>query len=617
MFDTPMTKTKEKLGPCRNLIPIIDRRTIMTNEDGLLLDPKIEFWKSGWDTIWLQPHVVRILILTDDDGSFTKETRFSLTELVDALKSDPHMFVSFQVTTAHRSKGSATNPFPQHANIKGFNFTNPAHFKPDQFDEVWLFGVGGTGPDTGERHPLDSKELRILSQFMDKGGGVFATGDHEDLGIDLCGEVPRVRSMRRWQFSLNGFSYDTLPELPNNAPPVMGPRRHDTLVPGHDTKFAFDDQSDDIPQTIFPKIYTSGNSNIYQASRPHPLLCGPHGVINVLPDHMHEGECEVPDDLSKTYTFDTYKVTEYPSSAEGYRPIPEVIAHGVVMSSHTTELEAKDFFDPKSGRYILDPNTKADTFGTIGIYDGHVAQIGRVVVDSTFHHFFNINLIGSGSNSGDPIKQKGFMASPQGQQHYEQIKAYFRNIAIWIAPPAAQEAMFTRLVWGARWDSQLRMSGAHISRRGNWGDWVIFGGAAREALERLASSCTVFEWLIQAIDPLAILLGDKIYELIHRPDPPPEERFNPELLLVNRQQVLDVALAGIMLSLMRTAPSRDMRLGRSFPERVHKMVHTAKLEGVTSGFGVTIEQSRATLAETEKWLQLLSKRIGKSEQSTN
>lgn len=26
------------------------------------------------------------------------------------------------------------------------------------------------------------------------GGGVFATGDHEDLGVALCGRVPRVRS---------------------------------------------------------------------------------------------------------------------------------------------------------------------------------------------------------------------------------------------------------------------------------------------------------------------------------------------------------------------------------------------------------------------------------------
>ena len=39
---------------------------------------------------------------------------------------------------------------------------------------------------------------------MDGGGGLFATGDHGALGKALCGEVPRARSMRRWDDSSGG-----------------------------------------------------------------------------------------------------------------------------------------------------------------------------------------------------------------------------------------------------------------------------------------------------------------------------------------------------------------------------------------------------------------------------
>lgn len=581
----------------------------MTAHKSDLIDETMRIWGRRWDPLWLAPRRVRVLIVTDDDGSFTKEHRFSLTELVDALKYDPHMFVTFAVTTAHRSKSTASNPFPKHADIQEFLFTNPNHFAPDKFDEIWLFGVGNAEVDTGVRHPLSPQELRILSQFMDAGGGVFATGDHEDLGVDLCGEVPRVRSMRRWHFSKDGYDYNTLPELPDNAPPVMGPHRHDTLVPGPDATYAFDDQSDDIPQKILPKIYISEVGHVFQSRRPHPLLCGPHGVIDVLPDHMHEGECEVPENLDKQFSFDGYTGTEYPSTPAGYRPIPEVIAYGVVKPGHTTRLDPKDFFNPPQSGF-LDPTTIADTFGAIGVYDGHVADVGRVVVDSTFHHFFNINLIGSGSNSLDSVKQQGFLASPQGQKHYEQIRAYFQNIAIWLAPPAAQQAMFEKLLWGARWDSQLRMSGGHLTTGAAvWAEWVMFGQQAREALDRLVSSCTRIHWLLMLVDPLAILLGDVIYELIHRPDPPPEERFDPGRVLVNGQQVLDAVLGGIMLSIMRRAPSRQLQDRRASEADTHVVIREAIEQGVREGFGVTLEQYRSCLVETERWLALLNKRI--------
>src|SRR6266540_328299 len=152
--------------------------------------------RSFFDPILLLPIPIRILILTEDEGSFSPQHRFSLSEMIQALKTLDSFTVDFQITTAHRLTVSEDDPsisapglnnFAQDADIKGFRFDNPAHFNPKNFDEVWLFGISAGHDDYFPVHPLSDHELRILIQFMNAGGGVFATGDHEDLGRPLCG----------------------------------------------------------------------------------------------------------------------------------------------------------------------------------------------------------------------------------------------------------------------------------------------------------------------------------------------------------------------------------------------------------------------------------------------
>ena len=68
--------------------------------------------------------------------------------------------------------------------------------------------------------------------------------------------------MRKWYFPDPGLNGEPV------APPVGVPgmeenqdqgqdssTRHDTLRAGDDLKYQFDDQSDDIPQQIIPKMY--------------------------------------------------------------------------------------------------------------------------------------------------------------------------------------------------------------------------------------------------------------------------------------------------------------------------------------------------------------------------
>ena len=238
----------------------------------------------------------------------------------------------------------------------GFRFTQPG-FDIDDFHVVWLISI-----DSSTATAMTNAELTVLATFMDGGGGILATGDHANLGAPLCGRIPRVRSMRNWQ-----------------SPPPIGPDRNDATQAGSDTAYTFDDQSDAVPQPITPRWYGTSFSHPYLSFSnryPHPILCGPRGVIEILPDHMHEGECVEPADLDATVTdIPGYGGDEWPSlTGGGGRLGPEVIAWSKNVPGHTMlhiPLFGSDATDPD---WIDDETlSQAKTYGAIGAYDGHRA----------------------------------------------------------------------------------------------------------------------------------------------------------------------------------------------------------------------------------------------------
>ena len=87
---------------------------------------------------------------------------------------------------------------------------------------------------------------------MENGGGFFATGDHANLGSELNGIIPRVRSMRRWWYPGSGPNGEPV------APDPLNADRHDTTRPGADGLTNFEDQSDDVAQEISPTLYFNG-----------------------------------------------------------------------------------------------------------------------------------------------------------------------------------------------------------------------------------------------------------------------------------------------------------------------------------------------------------------------
>lgn len=499
----------------------------------------------------LKPCRVRVLLVADGGLDFSLND-FGLRTFVEALRTIPAYYVRFDLTLAHINDVTddavmAGQPGISRS-IKRFKFDDTSHFTPTMYDQVWLFGIAtsyfrGNSP-AGTPYPnnrLGDAELRALSEFMNGGGGLFATGDHGALGVCLSGSVPRARSMRLWG--------DTSPSDLDNEVSMSGRRRNDTNRIGPSGGSQFNDQSDDVPQRIAPRMYTR-QSLIWRFSYPHPLLCGPRGVIRVLPDHPHEGQCVVPTNTERTDTFAGFTIVEYPPGTGGSpRPLPEVIATSSVLAGTTS-----------GGKQP----TQAHTFGAIGAYDGHRAGVGRVVTDATWHHFVNVNLIGDSSAApGDP-KRVGFLFSATGQAHLENIKTYYRNIAVWLSPPARLTCMRRRIFWGLLWHHRIIeavTARPEISLRQAGPNLVYaIGRHARDVLGLYAGQCQSQQLILDLIAPLVSR------DLLRQLDPwvPPPEKGQPvpepePVPWFDPDPILDLAIGGALVALREGLPELDNR----------------------------------------------------------
>ncbi|GEM_PF-2106854 len=385
------------------------------------------------------------------DTAYGPDAWFTVSHLIKTLRNWPSP--TFTVDTASRGFNLAQNFDNQTQGLPGPTVSNsfpdtdatlagPFHFDDPgvnllDYDEIWLFGFEGfdggsaVGPTSGTVEPgrLSDSELAKITEFMDAGGGVFAAGDHSGLGAGLCGFIPRVRYMRKW-FEQG----DTSTGLPPNW--VFnwaggGPERIDTLRKGATdvgTTFFFDDQSDDIPQPL----------NLLVPS--HPVVQGATGPLSVYPDHMHEGEVMVPtgDQLTRNFSNDSTLsfagagFVEFPE-ANGYQE-PVVILAQCTTIAHVTEVPVGMEDSPcENKNFNADPSPcNVVTNDTLAAYDGHNVNVGRIVTDSSFHHFLDLNLLGDPC-SLIPAKQQGFNASASGKAVLKELEAFYANLATWLA----------------------------------------------------------------------------------------------------------------------------------------------------------------------------------------
>ncbi|HKG20378.1 MAG TPA: hypothetical protein VKC34_00650 [Blastocatellia bacterium] len=372
-----------------------------------------------------EPHVVKILILTDSTGNYGVGT-YGLSLLVKALRDNPGPYAHFDITERHRTEPvGASGPLDMITDV---------YLR--EFQELWLFGIGpGLSPSLGP------EEQAAIARFMDSGKGVFATGDHGTLGAPLCGSLPRVRSMRRW--------FERVPER-------NGAFRHDSLrLPREGDLYQDQTQADTTPQSIYPTMYEPPDPDRCKVY-PHQLLGRGNYVVRYLPDHMHEGQCVVPEIMDETisYTNPEYVCVEFPPLPDGVRLAPEIIARAMLTEPHVTYDQIGRPSGECPGTFF--PLTRVDSFNLVGAYDGHrvsiekkesqTANIGRIVVDSSFHHFmeYNLGAFERAESSADPN-----MAA--AREAYQHIKTYYRNIALWLAPKPDHVQMRDRAIWIARW----------------------------------------------------------------------------------------------------------------------------------------------------------------------
>ncbi len=215
--------------------------------------------------------------------------RFSLLRDHLASLKDESGNALCKVTARNREKNAEGND----AVLSGLDTTD--------CDELWLFAV-----DTGEG--LSVADCQGITRFRQRGGGILATRDHQDLGSSLCtlGGVGRAH-----------FFHSRHPD-PDES-------RH--VRDDQDTK------------TISWPNYHSGSNGDYQritAVEPvHEVLLDPgnvSGLIEYFPAHPHEGGVGVPEDE------DHARVIATGLSQVTHRPFNLVVAFERTRDEHGNEL---------------------------------------------------------------------------------------------------------------------------------------------------------------------------------------------------------------------------------------------------------------------------------------
>jgi hypothetical protein len=146
------------------------------------------------------------------------------------------------------------------------------------FDELWLFAV-----DVGDG--LTKNDCAGITKFRQRGGGIFSTRDHQDLGSSLC--------------TVGGIGAAHYFHSKQNDP--------------DEARNCRDDQ--DTTNIDFPN-YHSGSNGDYQKIKAvgdvHELLKKSDGsAIVFFPAHPHEGGVGVPadDDSARVVAVGTSRVT--------------------------------------------------------------------------------------------------------------------------------------------------------------------------------------------------------------------------------------------------------------------------------------------------------------------
>lgn len=524
-----------------------------------------------------RPVHVKILMVVDGPVSFST-TGFGLGLVVDTLRDPAYDYVRFDVDLATRNGAASENasPGPYDTRYNGFRFDQTKDgggLIIDDYDEIWLFGFepgNDAGPDSNiEASPLKLNELELirLSTWMNEHqGGLLAMGDHDYLGATMCWKIPRIRHMRRWTNA-------------QGVPPIGGAghpdtyQRHDTNQPNTPGQLAgtqtipFNNQGDTKPQHIEVKKHYLGRSVLSASYEPHPILCSlKYGIIDILPDHPHEGWLYEDDEIDPNAHYSWSEAGASVSGDDfpevgGHREMPEVIAWA---------------WTTPNPPYLLEKGPSPHKrFGVIGVYDGHQADVGRVATDSTWHHWFSINLVG--------------MQADGTTNHYEKLQDYYRNVAVWLARPAQQSQMLSTATWNSLFTIQAIQELVPAIH------YLYLGPNAHDVLGRRVAKCTLRRWLWDFILPeLRPWWRERLLDPVCLTCPPFEFLEHGALgIMVNE-----------MLPLVKKAIDENLS-----GQKLDRLVHAAFTKAVKQAAPTLIKELDTLYSKEAKGLSQLSKSI--------
>jgi hypothetical protein len=229
------------------------------------------------------------------------------------------------------------------------------------FDELWLFAI-----DTGDG--LTVADCQGITRFRQRGGGILATRDHQDLGVSLCtlGGIGRAH-----------FFHSKNPE-PDTS-------RHTP--------------DDPYTTSISWPNYHSGANGDYQTitvKAPHELMrnpASPKAMIEFFPAHPHEGAVGVPEGEEHAQVIATGQsqvtnrpfnlVVAFESTANGHgnmlgRGVAESSFHHLVDYNWDTDSGCPSFLtEPPGDGYKRNPQALED----IKTYVGNVARWLTIATD--------------------------------------------------------------------------------------------------------------------------------------------------------------------------------------------------------------------------------------------
>jgi hypothetical protein len=241
------------------------KEIIMSAPIRILLQTTIPFAEDDW-------HIGRFSLLRDELASLKDEAGNA----------------RYEVTTRNRETDAAGNdPILSTLDATDFN-------------ELWLFAI-----DMGDG--LTAVDCQGITRFRQRGGGIMATRDHQDLGTSLCtlGGIGRAH-----------FFHSKHPE--------PDPSRH---VP-----------DDTFTTSISWPNYHSGANGDYQEIKvevSHDLLrknAAPSSMIKFFPAHPHEGAVGVPESEEQA------RVIATGTSKVSGRPFNLVVAFESSTDKHGNQL---------------------------------------------------------------------------------------------------------------------------------------------------------------------------------------------------------------------------------------------------------------------------------------